>query len=251
MTEPIIEGTESMIPVLPCVSAEETIAFYEALGFTVTYRQLKPYLYLAFRWRSVDLHFGRPPEGHDPAREDATCLVLVDSVAPYHAAFTAAMRARYGKVLATGRPRITRYRPGATRFSLVDPSGCSIIFIQRDEPDADYTGDRSLPPLVRALDNARRLREFRQDDSGASTVLTAALRKHGDSAAPVDRGRALAALLELAVAMNEPERIPPLRDALRAIPLDDAGQAIVAGELRAAADLETWLGRGAGDGGRT
>jgi hypothetical protein len=53
---------------------------------------------------------------------------------PNHAAFVAAMRASYGRVLTARRPRITRLRPGATSFTLVDPSGNSIIFIQPGEP---------------------------------------------------------------------------------------------------------------------
>jgi hypothetical protein len=75
-----------------------------------------PYLYLAFAMSGFQLHYGEVPKGIDPDDEDAGgCLVMVDDVASYHAAFTAAMRESYGKVLAKGLPRITRYRPGTTR----------------------------------------------------------------------------------------------------------------------------------------
>ncbi|UQW99399.1 hypothetical protein [Streptomyces sp. RerS4] len=87
------------------------------------------------RWSGFDLHFVKAPAGHDPAREDGgACLVMVDSVAPNHAAFVQAMRRAYGKALATGRPRITRFRTGAGRSTLVAPFGNSVFFIQRDEP---------------------------------------------------------------------------------------------------------------------
>ena len=73
---------------------------------------------------------------------------MVDAVAPYHAAFTEAMRRTYGKVLVKGLPRITRYRPGASRFTVMDPSGNSIVFIQRDEPtELEYGGSKSCKGL--------------------------------------------------------------------------------------------------------
>lgn len=163
--EAAIVANETTVPLLHCASPDETLDFYRSLGFEVTYEMRKPYLYLALRYSGFDLHFGKSAKGLDPADEDSGgCLVMVDAVAPYHAAFTKAMRQAHGKVLATGRPRITRYRPGASRFTLIDPSGNNIVFIQRDEPmELEYGGDRKLPPLARALDNARIYREFKKD----------------------------------------------------------------------------------------
>jgi hypothetical protein len=51
---------------LSCVEPEETLAFWRALGFDVTYEQTKPYLYLAFRWSGFELHYGRASSGVDP-----------------------------------------------------------------------------------------------------------------------------------------------------------------------------------------
>jgi hypothetical protein len=247
-----IRANETTVPMLPCVSSEETTAFYRALGFDVTYEMYKPYLYLVFAMSGFELHYKKAPEGIDPANEDAGgCLVAVDDVASYHAAFTAAMRASYGKVLAKGLPRITRYRPGASRFTLLDPTGNSIIFIQRDEPeDLEYGGDKSLPPLRRALDSARIYREFKNDDKAAFRVVTSALRRHSGDAAPVDRAVAYATLIELATALDERERIPGLKADLEAVvaQLDDDERRLVADDLRLADDLETWLAGSAGPG---
>jgi catechol 2,3-dioxygenase-like lactoylglutathione lyase family enzyme len=241
----VIRPNETTVPMLPCVSAEETTAFYRALGFAVTYEMHRPYLYLMFAMSGFELHYGKAPKGIDPADEDAGgCLVMVDDVAAYHAAFTAAMRAAHGKVLAKGRPRITRYRPGATRFTLVDPTGNSIVFVQRDEPvELEYGGDKSLPPLRRALDNARIYREFKNDDKAAFRVVTSALRRHGAAAPPVDRAVAYAALIELAVALGERERIAGLKseleEALKGLDGDERRR--VAEEARLADDLESWI----------
>jgi hypothetical protein len=210
MTDDRVQPNETTVPLLHCVSAEETLAFWRALGFAVTYEQMKPYLYLAFQWSGFELHYGCAPTGLDPSVENTGgCLVMVDAVAPYHAAFTEAMRRTYGKVLTKGRPRMTRYRQGASRFSVIDPSGNTIIFIERDEPaELEYGGSQQLQGLARVLDNARILREFKNDDRAAFRALNSGLRRHGDAASPLEQALALAGLIELSVALQEPERIP-------------------------------------------
>lgn len=237
MTEPRVLPNETTVPLLPCAFVDETLEFYQALGFEVTYRMTKPYLYLAFRFSGIDLHFGKPPTTYDPARDDGGgCLVLVDAVAPYHAAFSAGLRATYGKVLGTGQPRITRFRPGASRFTVVDPSGNSLIFIQRDEPmDLEYGGAAGLTGLAKALDNARILREFKDDDRAALRAITSGLRRHRDGATALDQALAFANLIELATELDEPEPIEGWLTELRAIPLTDAEWGRLAGELPAVA----------------
>ncbi|MFG2891072.1 glyoxalase [Streptomyces sp. NPDC048248] len=223
MSEAVVRANETLVPMLACVSPEETLEFYQALGFKVTYRQTKPYLYLALEWSGFALHFGRPPAGVDPVNEDVGgCLVIVDAVAPYHGSFTAAMRRTYGKVLSSGRPRITRYRPGASRFTLVDPSGNSIIFIQRDEPaELEYGGSKTLTGLAKALDNARILREFKGDDRAAFRAVTSGLRRHGTTASAVDRALALATLMQLSTDLGEVDQIAAWEAELHAIELTD------------------------------
>ncbi|WP_416904146.1 glyoxalase [Micromonospora echinospora] len=243
MTDPEVRPNETTVPLLPCVSAEETLTFYQALGFRVTYRQTRPYLYLAFAWSGFELHFGGAPAGLDPSRETSGgCLVMVDDVAPYHAAFTAGLRAAYGRVPARGLPRITRHRPGASRFTVVDPSGNSIIFIRRDEEkELEYGGSKKLKGIARALDNARILREFKNDDRAAARSLTSALRRHGDTAAPVERALALAMLAELAVALDEPDRAEEWVAQLRTVELTDADRQRVESEVANVTHLREWL----------
>jgi hypothetical protein len=204
--EPGVRPNETTVPLMACASVEEMLAFYEVLGFEATYKQSKPYVYLALEWSGFQLHFGPAPKGLDPAREESGgCLVMVDAVAPYHAAFVAAMRKAYGKVLSSGLPRITRYRPGASRFTLIDPSGNSIIFIQRDEPaELEYGGSKELTGLARVLDNARILREFKNDDLQAFRALKSGLRRHGAGASAAERAIALCNLIDLAGVLDEP-----------------------------------------------
>jgi hypothetical protein len=227
-----VASNEVTVPLLPCVEPEETLAFWRALGFETIWEQHKPYLYLALRWRGFELHYGRAAAGVDPAAETTGgCLVMVDEVAPYHAEFAAAMRRTHGKVLAKGLPRITRYRPGASRFTIMDPSGNQIIFIQRDEPaELEYGGDRTLHGLARVLDNARILREFKDDDRAAFRSLNSGLRRHGDTAPAVEQAIALAQLIELSTALEEPDRVAEWGARLQRLDLtvDERGQVVSA-----------------------
>lgn len=236
-----LPANEAMVPLLPCVDADETLAFWRALGFETTWDQRKPYLYLALRWRGVHLHYVAAPKGLDPALEHSGgCLVMVDEVAPYHAEFTAALRRAHGKVLSSGRPRITRYRPGASRFTIMDASGNSVLFIQRGEQDPEYGGDKSLVGLAKALDNARIFREFKLDDEAAVRTLLSALRRHEKTAPPVQLAQTYATLVELGMALRDPERTAAWSAALSAIQLTDEERASIAEELGRAARFEAW-----------
>ncbi|MGW4248550.1 hypothetical protein [Nocardia sp. NPDC004722] len=132
-----------------------------------------------------------------------SCLVLVDEVAGWHAEFKTALRDRYGRIPAKGAPRITRFRPGQTRFTVVDPVGNTVIYIQRDEPDVEYGGSKQLEGLARVLDNARILSVMKNDDKAAIRVLEAGLRRFGASAPAEDKARAEAMLAEISAAASD------------------------------------------------
>ena len=238
-----VQPNETTVPMLPCVAPEETLAFWRALGFAVTYEQTKPYLYLAVRWRGFELHYGRASSNVDPSLENTGgCVVMVDTLAPYHSAFTEAMRRTYGKVLAKGLPRITRYRPGASRFTVMDPSGNSIIFIQRDEPaELEYGGSKQLQGLARVLDSVRILREFKNDDRAAFRALNSGLRRHGDSAPAVQQAVALAVLIELSTTLEESERVPDWGARLRQLSLTMKERRYVESAVADPTLLERWM----------
>lgn len=234
--------TVTTIPVMACRDVDELADFYEALGFRTTYRQAKPYVYVAVEGRGFGLHFSRVPAGADTDREDVgCCLVIVDDVAAMHADLSATMRSAFGKVLAKGRPRITRYRPGASRFTLVDPSGNSLIFIQADIPEeVDYGGAAHLTGLAKALDNARIFRDFKLDDKAALRAVTSALKRHSKDASPAQLGTALAVLVELATALGDDQLAAQRLAELRALDLTEADWAVVEPELRNTELLQSW-----------
>jgi hypothetical protein len=225
---------EAIIPVFQVKTLQDVLEFYQALGFEVTYRQDKPYLYAAVQRGGITLHFTK-------GTGSSTCLVHVLNVADYHQTFADGLRTRYGKVPSAGVPRITRFRPGQTRFTLYDPAGNAILFINHDEPDPDYDAyDDSLSPLLQALETARFLKDTYHDDQGAARLLDRKLGQHGD-APPIERARVLAARAELAVALGDVEAARRVREALALLPLSEEERQQYQDELQAADTLERWL----------
>lgn len=218
------------IPLLPCVSLEETLPFYEALGFKVTQQQRAPNVYAALQRGDAHLHvFGK--KGLEPESSFSMCLVIVPEVEALHERFTGALRTLLGRVPLKGIPRITRMKPGQTRFTVVDPAGNSLLFIRRDEPNPH---EEPVPasPLQKALHSARVFRDYKNDDLLAAKVLDVALAKHL-SAPAVDRARALAARAELALALGQAEQAKKLRQELAALQLSTEERQRYSSELSA------------------
>lgn len=234
---------DSPVPILWSSNPRATLDFYRALGYTITHEQTKPYVYLGVQLAGCDLHFSPPPKGTVTPTESVYCLVMVDDVAARHRAFSEAMRGVHGKVLTKGYPRITRFRPGQSRFSLIDPDGNTLMFIQRDEPmDVEYGGAADLTGLAKVIDNARILRDFKVDDKAAGRVLEVGLGRFREIAPAVDRAKALAMLAEIAIAAGDSARAERFRAEATTLPLSGGERAAVAEELRAGAELEHWLG---------
>ena len=230
------------VPVLPCLDLEATVEFCEALGFTVSYRQERPYLYLALRLDDVEVNFVEASPGLDRTEEKSGgCLVYVDEPAAWHTRFAGGLRDTVGGVPVAGLPRLTRMRPGQTRFSVVDPSGNVITVIDRREPDIEYGGSRSLSGLAKALDNVRIFRDFKNDDALAARTLDAALRRHGASASRLEVARALADRAELAVVLGDRDTAAALRRDLESLQLTDDQRAQMVPELTALHDIEAWV----------
>lgn len=235
-------SSETMIPVLPSVSLPATLAFYRLLGFEVTYEQHKPYVYAATRRGGMEVHFMGIKE-LDPKDAYSTCLVMVPEVEQLHATFADALRGGYGKLPITGIPRITRMKPGQTRFTIVDVAGNSLVFIKRDaggsEDEEPLEAVKRRPGesrLAHGVRFAARLRDFKNDDEMAARVLDLALARPepGD---PIERARALAARIELAIALADPARADALGAELAALPLSPEQRDELAAELERARAL--------------
>ena len=226
---------EQVTPIFLCSSTDETRAFYEALGFKVTYWQDEPYIYGAVSRGAITLNFtSRINSGF--------CLVHVPQVGDYHRAFADGLRAHYGRIPTADNPRITRLRKDQTRFHIYDPVGNILLFVNADEPDIDYEAydNSSLSPLMRALENVAFTRDVYTDDKSAANYLDRKLKQHA-AAPPIERALALAARAELAVALGDAERAQAVRDELAQLSLSDEERERYHDDLTAADALERWI----------
>jgi hypothetical protein len=203
------------IPLLPAISLEESLSFYEVLGFEVTLRQKAPSSYGVVRFRDFELHLFGLRE-LQPDQNFTTCLVVVPEIEDLHTTFRVPLEAHLGRQAYRGLPRLSRVRPGQTRFTVTDVAGNSIIFVRRggqDDEAASAYRQAGLGRLQRAVLLAERERDFKTDDAGAASRFDAIIERYAGDVSP-DYLRAVEARLELAILYDEDARARTLREML-------------------------------------
>lgn len=237
---------ERTIPILPCKSINDTLAFYVALGFEVTYRQERPNTFAIVARGGIELQFFVLKQ-LDPANSYSTCYVLVSDVDALHEAFTAGLRAATSRVPSRGIPRIGPVRDqsyGVRQFIVVDPGGNYIRIGQPIEalpvPTAETAGR-----LERALIAAITLADSKDDALAAARVLDAAFASAeepgADPTPPVTRVQALVLRADVAVRLGDRAGARGWLAAARAVPLAAADERAVRDELRRAEELDEAL----------
>jgi catechol 2,3-dioxygenase-like lactoylglutathione lyase family enzyme len=221
---------ERMYPILPCPDIDEAIAFYEALGFRRTYRQLRPNPYAVVARDDMHIHLGGI-EGFDPEQSYASVIIVVPDPDALYASFASGLRAAYGKLPVAGVPRMVRPRKRwgtVYGFSVVDVGGNWLRFSKLGASEAE--DEEAEPGLARQLDVAARLAESKGDDAAAMATLGRAIERYPDAPA-IERARALLYRADLAVRLGHGDlAAASLAEAL-AIGLDDAGRESVAAEV--------------------
>ncbi|QCB92620.1 hypothetical protein [Cellulomonas shaoxiangyii] len=189
---------ERTYPVLPCADLDDALAFYVALGFTVSFQQRRPNPCAVVELDDIAIHLFAM-DGFDPATSYGSAIITVAEPGERHAAFKAGLRALYGKVPVTGIPRLLppRRKAGtATGFSIVDVGGNWLRFYRAGSSEDDVTERRS--GLGRMIDVAARQGDARGDDAQAIAVLDAGLIRFAD-APPIEVFEALLYRAELKV----------------------------------------------------
>lgn len=169
-----------MIPLLPCRSIDDQIAFYESLGFEVTYRQKAPNVYASVQRGAIELHFF-VLKGYEPADSYSTCYVLVSDVDGLYGDFRAGLKRSLGRVPSRGIPRIGALRDmsyGVRQFLLTDPGG-NIIRI--GQPLVAAGQERPSSRLGKALEAANLLMYSRGDPETTARVIDAAIADDPDA----------------------------------------------------------------------
>jgi len=240
---------ERTVPLLPCASIDDIEEFYTAIGFTRTYRQVRPNPHVVVERDDIGLHFFGMP-GFEPADSYGTCLVVVPDIGTAHAAFAAGLREKYGKVPASGIPRMTRPRPrknadGLTGFSLIDPGGNWIRFYAQQGISAtDAPDSPAESKLAAALANAVVLGDSKGDNAQAAKILDGALHKQWDQAPSPDRADALVYRAELAVRLGDRKTAQETLDRFDKLQFPDSES--INSTRQAADDLRLTLGAQAG-----
>jgi catechol 2,3-dioxygenase-like lactoylglutathione lyase family enzyme len=221
---------ERMYPILPCPDIDEAIAFYEALGFRRTYRQLRPNPSAVVARDDMHIHLGGI-EGFDPEQSYASVIIVVPDPDEMYASFASALRAAYGKLPVAGVPRMVRPRKRwgtVYGFSVVDVGGNWLRFSKLGATEADDA--EAEPGLGRIVDVAARLADAKGDDAGAMATLSRALDRYPDAPA-IDRARALLFRADLAMRLGREEFAATTLAGAQAIELDDADRETLAAEV--------------------
>jgi hypothetical protein len=242
-----IMANEVTIPILPCASINDTLEFYVALGFEITYQQSRPNTYACVKREGIELHFFTL-KGYEPKDSYSTCAVLVPDLAGLHLTFSDGLRSHFGKLPAAGMPRISKLNKansdGQLRFNIIDPGGNWVRFAQRGEQPAE--NDEAAPPkegptkLSRVVHAADWLVEAEGDFEKAAHMLDKAL-EHHESAPVVHRVQALVLRAALAISLEDRPLAKIRLMEARQIPLRDDERAVLADELKRAQDLEQMI----------
>lgn len=196
-----------MIPALPCRSIQETLNFYVAMGFEITYQQTRPNIYGCVKYENIELHFFTLKD-YEPANSYSTCLVLIEDADALHKIFAANLRQQYAKLPIAGIPRITKPNnhnaAGDYRFNVVDPGGNWIRFIQRNSQAAAASDEKtSLTRMGRAIKSATLLTHAKGDFDAAAKILDTAMNQNHPEITPLEQIQALFLRAEIAINMDD------------------------------------------------
>jgi catechol 2,3-dioxygenase-like lactoylglutathione lyase family enzyme len=232
---------ETTIPCLPCCSIDDTLTFYKALGFEVTYQQSRPNTYAVVQRNAICLHFFTLKL--EPEDSYSTCIVIVPDVDELYQTFAEGLRAQYGKLPIAGIPRLTRLRDksGGRGFNVIDPGGNWIRISQPNTASGEVSKETAAKAdstkLSRAISGADFLTETKADFATAAKMLDTALASD-KPASNSQRVQALVLRTTLALNLND-QRLPKrLLEQMQQIELSDDEREALAEELQRATDLE-------------
>jgi len=227
-------ANERTYPCLPCRDLAESLAFYEALGFRQTYRQLRPNPYAVVALEEIQIHlFGM--EGFRPEDSYGTAIIVVPDPDQLYQRFAAGLRAALGRLPVAGIPRILRPRKkyGTVRgFAVVDPGG-NWLRVSRLGDEEQQEKAEGLAGVVAV---AARLGDARGDSRQALKTLEVGLRRFPDAGA-AELARAYLYRAELALRTGDPELARASLALAGSLALSDAERAELAEEFAHAAEL--------------
>ncbi|XVQ11376.1 bleomycin resistance protein [Spirillospora sp. CA-255316] len=232
---------EKTIPIFPCRDIDDCWAFYEALGFELTFRETRPYPYLAVRYGDIEVQFGGL-KAHDPNTGLFSCYVMTTDVDGLYESFRGNLKAALGRIPTRGLPRIGRLGDmsyGVRQFLVTDPDGNQLRIGQ---PISDHFEHRPAPKdkVGRALHTARLYVNSKEDFAGAAKILDHLL-ADADGLTAAQRVETLVLRADVAVQLQEADRARELVDEAARVELTADDRAAVRDDLRRLDDLNEAL----------
>lgn len=230
-------ANERTYPCLPCADLDGSLSFYAALGFKTTYRQTRPNPYAVVVLEDIQIHlFGMA--GFNPHESYGSVIVAVPDPEGLYRAFATRLRETFGKLPASGIPRILRPRKKygtVSGFSVVDPGG-NWLRVYRLGENEQEDSPRNAEGLTQIVLVAARLGDAHGDEALALKTLENGLKRYSE-APPLERARAYLYRAELAVRLNNHELARSSLAAATSLALTDDERAAVADEVAYVAEL--------------
>jgi hypothetical protein len=224
-------ANERLYPILPSRELDESISFYETLGFRRTYRQIRPNPYAVVELEDIQVHLCGI-EGFNPADSYGSVIIAVPDPEELYRTFATGLREAYGKLPVTGIPRILRPRKKygtVSGFTLIDPGGnwLRVYKLGDTEQEAALEKAEGLAQIIRV---AARLGDAHGDEASALKTLENGLARFPE--APIhERAKAYLYRAELAVRTNNRALAQTSLTLAQALKLSEAERAAIADEF--------------------
>jgi catechol 2,3-dioxygenase-like lactoylglutathione lyase family enzyme len=230
-------ANERTYPLLPCGDLDESISFYETLGFRKTYRQTRPNPHAVVALEEIQIHlFGM--EGFDPAQSYGSVIIAVPDPDQLYKDFAAGLRKAYGKLPVAGIPRILRPRKkyGTVRgFTVIDTGGNWLRIYKLGESEEKDSAEKA-EGLAQIVYVAARLGDAHGDEALALKTLENGLARFAN-AEPIDLARAYLYRAELAVRINNVALAVSSLAAAQSLALTEEEKAALGDEFAHVAEL--------------